>query len=116
MRDRFISFINSITNDGKDFPDDELRAFWDAFQESSGTQKEKDVITSNGLLVLTYMQDNSDKSPMFKARDMAEGLQIPSRSISGSLRKLVTDGFVEKMGGNPTFYYLTEKGKNYKGE
>ena len=116
MKERFISFINSVTHNGEDFPDDELKAYWAAFQETNSSSKDKEVITSNGLMILTYMQDNSDKNPMFKARDIAEDIQMPSRSISGSLRKLVTDGFVEKMGGSPTIYYLTEKGKNYKGE
>jgi DNA-binding PadR family transcriptional regulator len=34
--------------------------------------------------------------------------------VSGAMRKLVTDGFVEKMSDEPVIYTLTEKGKNYK--
>jgi predicted transcriptional regulator len=30
------------------------------------------------------------------------------------MRKLVTDGFVEKVGQDPVMYILTEKGKNIK--
>jgi predicted transcriptional regulator len=51
---------------------------------------------------------------MLKARDIGEGLCVSSRNISGALRKLVTDGFCEKMGQNPVVYTLTEKGKNFK--
>ena len=51
---------------------------------------------------------------MFKAKDIADGLYISSRAVSGSLRKLVTDGFCEKVGTDPVVYTLTEKGKNYK--
>ena len=50
---------------------------------------------------------------MWKARDIAEGLFIGSRAVSGAIRKLVTDGFVEKIGQNPATYTLTVKGKNY---
>ena len=51
---------------------------------------------------------------MSKAKDIAEGLGISSRTVSGSLRKLVTDGFVDKVSTNPTIYAISEKGKNYK--
>ena len=51
---------------------------------------------------------------MFKARDIANELGVSSRGISGSLRKLVSDGFCEKIGSNPAVYTITEKGKNYK--
>jgi predicted transcriptional regulator len=49
---------------------------------------------------------------MWKARDIAEGLFISSRAVSGAMRKLVTDGFVEKLGADPVVYTITEKGKN----
>jgi Mn-dependent DtxR family transcriptional regulator len=32
--------------------------------------------------------------------------------VSGAMRKLVTDGYVEKVGESPVIYMLTEKGKN----
>ena len=72
----------------------------------------KPEITDNGKVILDYMQ-KSDCS-MLKARDIGEGLCVSSRNISGALRKLVTDGFCEKMGQNPVVYTLTEKGKNFK--
>jgi predicted transcriptional regulator len=50
---------------------------------------------------------------MWKARDIAEGLFISSRGVSGALRKLVNDGFCEKVGQDPVVYALTEKGKNF---
>ena len=45
-------------------------------------------------------------------KDIAEGLFISSKSISGAIRKLVTDNYVEKVGENPSVYSITEKGKN----
>ena len=47
----------------------------------------------------------------WKARDIAEGLFISSRTVSGAIRKLVNDGFVEKNGKDPVVYTITEAGK-----
>ena len=49
---------------------------------------------------------------LLKARDIAEGLFISSRAVSGAMRKLVTDGFVEKVGQDPVIYSITDNGKN----
>ena len=64
-------------------------------------------------IILQFLQTHLDKRN-YKARDIAEELFISSRTVSGSLRKLVTDGFVEKMGENPTIYSITNKGKEFK--
>ena len=75
------------------------------------TEVEKPLFTENGKKVLIYMKENTQR-PLWKAKDIAEGLMVPSRTISGAMRKLVSDGFVEKNGTNPIIYALTEKGKN----
>ena len=72
---------------------------------------EKEEITESGKTILEHMQKSEMKT--FKAKDIAEDLFISSRAVSGSLRKLVNDGFAEKIGQNPVIYTLTEKGKNY---
>ena len=41
-----------------------------------------------------------------------EGLFIGSRAVSGAMRKLCTDGYVEKIAQDPVVYALTENGKN----
>ena len=49
----------------------------------------------------------------FKGKnDSAEGLFVSSRTVSGAMLKLVTDGYVEKVGQEPVVYAITEKGKN----
>ena len=53
---------------------------------------------------------------MYKARDIAEGMFVASKSVSGAMRKLVTDGYVEKIGKDPVVYTITEKGLNVKFE
>lgn len=71
----------------------------------------KPQFTDNGKLVLTFMQENKDTyNNLFKAKDIGEGLGISSRTASGAMRKLVTDGFVEKMSESPVVYSITQKG------
>lgn len=76
------------------------------------TKNDKPVLTDSGKRILDYLQKNPDKVTL-KARDIAEDLYISSRGVSGALRKLVSDGFVEKMGESPVIYSITEKGKNF---
>ena len=37
---------------------------------------------------------------------------MTSKRVSGAMRKLVTDGYMEKLGQDPVVYGLTETGKN----
>jgi Mn-dependent DtxR family transcriptional regulator len=87
---------------------DNIKAYVDLLKED---QIDKPILTENGKLVLEYMQ--SCGSPMMKAKDIAEGLFISSRTVSGSMRKLVSDGFCDKVGKDPVVSALTEKGKNF---
>lgn len=72
---------------------------------------EKPMFTESGLQILEYLQ--SCDTTNLKAKDIADGMQVSSRKVSGSIRKLVSDGFVDKYGQNPVIYMLTEKGKNF---
>lgn len=75
--------------------------------------KEKPAFTDNGKLIITYMQaQRKIGASMFKASELGAGIGITSRTASGAMRKLVTDGYVEKLGENPTIYSLTDKGVN----
>jgi DNA-binding MarR family transcriptional regulator len=89
--------------------DPDVIAYWEALKGTSNT--EKPTFTDNGKLVMEYLQ-GLDGSPTLKARDIAEALFVSSRTVSGAMRKLVTDGFVEKIGQDPVMYSITEKGKN----
>jgi DNA-binding MarR family transcriptional regulator len=74
--------------------------------------KEKVEITENGAKILAYMQENwSQYNNVFKSKEIAEGLFVSSRSVSGSMKKLITEGFVEKIGTDPVAYAITDKGK-----
>lgn len=110
MKQEFIKFLNDLMEAAPHIlPSDNVKAYIDALADG---KTEKPVLTENGKRVLQYLQSNPDKV-MLKARDIADELGISSRGVSGSMRKLVSDGFVEKMGESPTIYTITEKGKNF---
>lgn len=90
--------------------DPDIVSYWNALKGAN--EVEKPTFTDNGKLIMKYLQDLPEDAPMMKAREIAEGLFISSRAVSGAMRKLVTDGFVEKIGQDPVMYALTEKGRN----
>ena len=61
-------------------------------------------------MILKYMQEHQEEQA-WKSKEIAEGLFMSSRAVSGTMRKLVTDGFVEKVGQDPIVYTLTNNGK-----
>lgn len=106
-------FINYVENNFETNPmPDDLIEYWEKFKGNSN-KGDKPLFTENGKLILTFLQEHSDTNT-WKSKDIAEGLFISSRSVSGSIRKLVNDGFVEKVGQDPTIYSITEQGKNIK--
>lgn len=112
-KEKFIEMVEKFI---KDMDVDEYSKYHDAITYfeifKSEKEKEKPEFTENGLKILKYMQDNFNNfNNIFKAKEIGEGLFMSSRSVSGSLRKLVTDNYVEKIGNNPSIYSLTEKGK-----
>ena len=88
---------------------DEVQDVYNMLQEQQAM--EKPMFTESGLSILEYLQTCDAKS--LKARDIADGMVISSRQVSGAIRKLVTDGFVDKMGSSPVIYSLTSKCKNF---
>lgn len=73
----------------------------------------KGGITEKGQQILLIMQSNYDNyKNIFDAKQLAELLMIPARSISGSMKKLVLDNYVTKTGTKPVKYSLTDLGKN----
>lgn len=108
----FINFVQKVFDEydiGPDHMPENVSVYWQAF--CSSEENEKPLFTDNGKLILCYMKANPSTA-MWKSKDIAEGLFINSRAVSGAMRKLITDGFVEKVGQNPTIYSLTENGKN----
>jgi DNA-binding MarR family transcriptional regulator len=110
MKQEFIEYLNQLMAAAPHItPTENVKAYIEALQEA---KPDKPVITDNGKVILKYLQDNPEKR-MLKARDIAEDLGVASRGVAGSMRKLCTDGFVEKVGESPAIYTITEKGKNF---
>lgn len=66
----------------------------------------KPAITEKGMVLLEEM--TKDKDAIYTAKTLGEALSLNSRSVSGSMRKLVTLGLVDKVGQNPTQYKLND--------
>ena len=112
-KQEFIKYVEALMR-GQEEPfemNEEARLYWEAF--CGTTEVEKPMFTDNGKLILKWMQENTS-DPMLRAKDIAEGLFIGSRAVSGAMRKLVTDGFVEKVGQDPVMYALTDAGRKIK--
>ena len=114
MKQEFINFLNALIAAAPETAEtlmtDNVKNYIETLTIDSKT--EKPVLTDNGKLILNYLQKNPSVVAL-KSKDIAEGLFISSRTVSGAIRKLVTDGFVEKIGQDPVVYSITEKGKNF---
>lgn len=112
----FIEKINQLLDDcpdffGQDEKADKALAYFESLKKDKGGSKE---ITENGLKILHFMNDNCDiRNNVFKAVEIGEGLFMSGRSVSGSMRKLVSDEFVSKEGKDPVVYAITQKGKDF---
>ena len=107
----FIDYVTKIM-DELAVPEmsEEAQEYWDALRFKE--EKEKPMFTDNGKLIMEYLKSLPDDISAMKSKDIAEALVVSSRTVSGSMRKLVSDGFVEKIGDSPVLYKITEKGKN----
>lgn len=104
----FLEFWNElVSKPGVEVPPN-VQAYIDALSNVGSI--EKPLFTDSGKSILIYLQ--SAPTAMYKARDIAEGMGVTSKGVSGAMRKLVTDGYVEKVGKDPVVYMITEKGKN----
>lgn len=112
----FIDYVEEliVATDENRYPvapmSEDARIYWEALKAKEET--EKPLFTEGGKAILKWMQDNNKDIPLVKSREIAEHLGVSSRGVAGSMRKLVSDGFVEKVSQDPIIYTLTEKGKN----
>ena len=54
--------------------------------------------------------DDIYRDSVSDSKDIGDAIGVSSRTVSGAMRKLVTDGYVEKIGQDPTVYCITEAG------
>ena len=115
-KQEFIDFLNRLMEAAPDVTNQMSPAVKNYIELFTNEDDSKSTLTDNGKLILNYMKENQSSTGdivMLKAKDTALGLDVPSRNVSGAMRKLVTDGFVEKIGKDPVIYILTDKGKDF---
>lgn len=117
----FLSYIDKLIDNDidekifKSYNEEEQQAissYLNALVETDTSKPDKPALTDNGKLILQFLQGEDEK--FFKAKDIADSIAVSSRMVSGAIRKLCSDGFVEKMGKDPVLYQITEKGKNFE--
>lgn len=102
-KEKFIEMVEQLLKDVnvEDYPEE--MEYFNSLKEEKGESE----ITENGKMILTFMQENKIAyNNLFKAKDIADGLGTSSRAVSGSMRKLVKDGYVNKVGKEPVIYEL----------
>ena len=102
-KEKFIKMVEELISkiDVSEYPD-EMKYF-----ESLKEDKSEGGLTENGQKILSFMKENKEKyNNLFKAKDIGEGLNISSKAVSGSMRKLVKDGYINKVGKEPVIYEL----------
>jgi DNA-binding MarR family transcriptional regulator len=117
-KQKFIEMVEMLLGmaEQEDVKVDEEAIEYFNILKAADVGNEKPKFTENGKIVLKYMQENKElHNNIFNAKEIGEGLGVSSRTASGAMRKLVTDGYVEKIGtGNPVVYSLTLKGTDTK--
>ena len=116
-REKFIEELENYISHETVIPFSEEA--WSFFQ-SIKNMKDKEVapFTEKGAHILIWLQQNyASYNNVLKAKDIAEGMfaingvPVTSRSVSGSLKKLIEDKYVTKTEGTPICYSLSDKGK-----
>ena len=117
-REKFIEFVEQMINQ-MNFSASELEEHKEAIDffaslKTTTAEQEKPLFTEKGKIIFQFMKDNKETyNNMFKAKDIGEKLAISSRGAAATIRKLITDGYVEKFGDEPVVYSLTTLGENF---
>ncbi len=112
-KETFIKEIEDLINTNKIVLSEDAAIFFAALKETK--DKEKPEFTENGKRILLFIKEHyKDFDNLFKAKDIGEQMDLSSKTVSGGMRKLVTDGYIEKIGEHPSIYSLTTLGKEVK--
>ena len=92
----------------EDYP--EIMDFWNKFIG----EKTVGGVTAKGKEILRVMQEHyQDCNNSFSSKQIGEYLNTSGKTVSGSMKKLITDDYVEKISQNPVLYALTDNGKAF---
>ena len=109
LKEEFIKYVEEMMENSSVVMNEYAQKYWEALKVE--TSSDKPILTDDGKNILQYLREHLETT-LWKSREIAEGLEISSRKVSGSMRKLVSDGFIEKIGKDPAIYTLTDNGKN----
>ena len=97
-------FLEEFEKNKEYFSEDSI-----SYIETLKNEKNNKKLTELNHLILNFMKDNKDEyDNSFSSKIIAEGLDTAAKKISGSIRKLVNLGLVEKTNENPVIYALRE--------
>ena len=103
-----INFLKEIEN----FKNNLSPQAQDFFEELKEKNSGDSLLTETGRKILITMNNNVGiYLNTFSSKQLGELLFMPARSVSGAMRKLVSEQYVKKSGNNPVTYSLTEEGK-----
>lgn len=120
MKQEFINFVVTLMNANPELTNkiytEDVKSYFEAFCNSEQNSK-SDAVTKAGTPVLQFFQEREKvdgERKGYRSSEIAELMGRASKGISGSMRKLVTDGYIAKIDDTkPIVYILTEKGSNY---
>ena len=97
-------FLEEFEKNKEYFSEDSI-----SYIETLKNEKNNNRLTELNYLILNFMKDNKNEyDNSFSSKIIAEGLDTAAKKISGSIRKLVNLGLVEKTNENPVIYALRE--------
>ena len=103
-----INFLKEIEN----FKNNLSPQAQDFFEELKEKNSSDSLLTETGRKILITMNNNVGiYLNTFSSKQLGELLFMPARSVSGAMRKLVSEQYVKKGGNNPVTYSLTKEGK-----
>lgn len=108
---KYLKIFEQIIADYKIDSDEDVEELHSFLAALDTKGNDKPIFSEVGLQIFEYIKEGHEKNN--KAKNIAEGMGLPSKKVSGAMRKLVSDGYVEKFGSNPVIYSLSEKGKNF---
>ena len=90
-----------------------LENLYNQMKSEAATTK-KTALTANGVKILKVLQEH--ETVEMSAADIGDYIDLSSRSVSGSMRKLVTEGYVDKIAqdSGSALYKITDKGLKIK--
>lgn len=112
-KEKFIEFVDELMKTANYNPKDEDKEALEYFEALKAIEDKTSSkrFTENGRKILLFLQANKDMyNNVFTAKTVGEGMDLTSKTASGAMRKLVTDGYLEKISSNPVNYTLTTLG------